>query len=162
MTKSEGSLRQDDPLAGGQEMTTQSVTFGKVGDWIKGTYTGKKTVDNPNKPGEKVNLYELKGWLGEYHTVDGKKNPIEPAAEVQAGSYYVVWGGKQAIDDLFARSKLGDIVGIQFKEEMESKTKGNAPFKVYRCLTFGRDESWFGEDSQTTEEVSVEGEQKHE
>ncbi len=74
----------------------------------------------------------------------------------------MVWGGKQAIDDLFARSKLGDIVGIQFKEEMESKTKGNAPFKVYRCLTFGRDESWFGEDSQTTEEVSVEGEQKHE
>jgi len=146
-----------DPLAGGQEMTTQSVTFGKVGDWIKMTFTGKKTVDNPNKPGEKVNLYEGKGWVGGlFHTVDGKKNPVEPAVEVQAGSFYVVWGGKQAIDDLFSRSKLGDVVGIQFKEEQESKTKGNAPFKIYRCLTFGRDESWFGEDSQTTEMVGVE------
>ena len=144
-----------DPLAGGQEMTTQSVTFGKIGDWIKGTYTNVKTVKNPNKEGN-VNLYELKGWLGEFHEVDGKKNPIEPAVQVLAGSFYVVWGGKQAIDDLFARSKLGDVVGIQFKEEQESKTKGNAPFKILRCLTFGKDETWAGEDSQSTETVGVE------
>ena len=89
-----------DPLAGGQEMTTQTVTFGKIGDFIKGTYTGKKSVKNPNKDGM-VNLYEVKGAIGLLHSVDGKKNPIEPGNAVQPGSFYVVWGGKQAIDDLF-------------------------------------------------------------
>ena len=118
-------MAEQDPLAGGQEMTTQSVTFGKVGDFIKGTYTGKKLVNNPNKPGEQVYLYELKGWLGQYHNVDGKKNPVDPAVEVESGSYYIIWGGKQTIDDLFGRIKLGDIVGIHFKREDEAKTKGS-------------------------------------
>ena len=142
-----------DPLAGGQEMTTQSVSFGKIGDWIKGTYTNKKLIKNPNKEGM-VYLYEVKGVLGQFHNVDGKKNPIEPVVEVRPGAFYIVWGGKQDIDDLFSRSKFGDIVAIQFKEETQSKTKGNAPFKVLRCLTFGRDPEYMGEDSQS-EVVSV-------
>lgn len=143
----------EDPLAGGQEMTTQTVTFGKIGNFIKGTYTGKKTVKNPNKDGV-VNLYEVKGMIGHLHNVDGKKNPIEPGYDVQAGSFYVVWGGKQAVDDLFSRSKLGDIIAIQFKDEQESKTKGNAPFKILKTLTFGADVNWMGEDSQSLQEAA--------
>lgn len=148
-------MTEQDPLAGGTEMSTQTVTFGKILDFIKGTYTNVKQVQNPNKEGM-VNIYELKGQFGQFHAVDGKKNPIEPAIEVQSGSYYTIWGGKQAIDDLFARSKFGDLVAIQFKDEQESKTKGNAPFKIFRCLTYGKDPSWMGEDSGSTETVSVE------
>ena len=144
----------NDPLAGGQEMTTQPVSFGKIADWIKGTYTSKKLVKNPNKEGN-VYLYEIKGALGQFHNVDGKKNPVDPAIEIRPGAFYIVWGGKQAIDDLFFHSKFGDIIAIQFKEETASKTKGNAPFKVLRCLTFGRDPEYMGEDSQS-EVISVE------
>ena len=148
-------MTEKDPLEGGQEMTTQSVTFGKVGEFIKGTYTGKKMVKNPNKEGD-VYLYELKGLIGQFHNVDGKKNPIEPAVAVQPGAFYVIWGGKQAIDDLFARVRFGEVVAVKFKEEVESKTKGNAPFKVYTTLTFGMDESYMGEDSGSVETIDVE------
>lgn|SRR3990167_3827668 len=146
--------KTNDPLAGGQEMTTQTVTFGKVGNFIKGTYVGKRAVKNPNNEGM-VNIYEVKGILGEFHEVDGKKNPKEPAVGIAEGSFYSIWGGKTAIDDLFGRVRLGEIVAIQFKEEVESKTKGNAPFKVLRCLTFGKDPSYMGQDSSSQEVEDV-------
>ena len=133
---------------GGTEVASQAVTFGKVGDFIKGTYTGKKLVHANDKD---TLLYELKGKVGFYHTVDGKKNPIEPAMDIVEGSYYNVWGGKDVIDSLFAKSKLGDIVAVQFTEEVESKTKGHAPFKKYKTIQFGRDAEYMGEDSNSQE-----------
>jgi len=134
-----------DPLAGGKEMTTQQCSFGKVGDFIKGTYTNKKVVDTQR--GKNV-LYELKVIIGTYHEIDPEtKKGVDPAKEVVAGGFYTVWGGKQAIDDLFARSKLGDIVALQFKDSVPSKTKGNSPFKIFKTLTFGRDPEYFGQDS---------------
>jgi hypothetical protein len=143
----------NDPLAGGQDQSSQSVTFGKVGDFIKGTYVGKKVVKTSN--GE-APLYEVKVQVGRYHAVDGKKNPIEPAVEVQPGAFYSVWGsfkstaGANAITSMFSRIKLGEVVGIQLQEEIESKTKGNAPFKKFRCLTYGIDPTYMGEDSSST------------
>jgi len=131
---------------GGKKVDTQAVTFGKVGDFIKGTYTGKKVV---HANGKDTTLYELKGLLGYYHTVDGKKNPIEPGVNIEEGAYYNVWGGKDTIDGLFAKSRLGDIVAIQLEKEVESKTKGNAPYKVFETLQFGRDENYMGEDSSS-------------
>ncbi len=132
---------------GGVEVASQAVTFGKPGDFIKGTYTGKKMV---NANGKDTPLYELKAAVGSFHTVDGKKNPIEPAVAATAGSYYNVWGGKDAIDSLFAKSKFGDIVAVQLKEEMESKTKGHAPFKAYKTMQFGSDLTYMGEDSSAS------------
>jgi hypothetical protein len=146
--KKASEIMNDDPLAGGQEMTTQQVSFGKVGDYIKGTYTAKKLVKTAR--GDNY-IYQLKGQLGEYHEMDENKKPVGDAKDIAVGSYYSVWGGKQAIDDLFARAKFGDIVAIQFTEEQPSKTKGNSPFKVFRCLHFGKDDTYMGEDAESTE-----------
>lgn len=137
-------MSEKDPLAGGKEVSTQAVSFGKVGDYIKGTYTGKKTVKTMN--GERT-LYELKGAVGMFHAVDGKKNPVEPVIEVVPGAYYQVWGGKDEIDGLFAKSRLGDIVAVKFDSEQESKTKGHAPFKKMKTLQFGPDKDYMGEES---------------
>lgn len=137
---------------GGTEVASQAVTFGKPGDFIKGTFTGSKHVDTNLGP---TVLYELKGDVGTYHNVDGKKNPIEPAVTVVKGVFYNVWRGKEgsAIDDLFKKAKLGDVVAIQFKEEKESKTKGYAPFKVYKVMQFGKDPEYMGEDSSAVQEA---------
>ena len=148
-------MAENDPLAGGQEMTTQSVTFGKVGDFIKGTYTGKKLIDDPNKKGQKVMIYEVKGMVGGYHAVDKNKLPVEPLIDIMTGSYYIVWGGKQSIDDLFSRSRFGDIVGVHLKDTKPSENKSHADIKIYSVRTFGIDDTWAGEGSQTTEAVGV-------
>lgn len=138
--------KQESWEAGGTEVTSQAVTFGKPLDFIKGTYTGSKDVKTDLGP---TKLYELKGIVGNYHTVDGKKNPVEPAVAVTAGEFYNVWRGREngAIDGLFRKSKLGDIIAIQFVEEQPAKTKGYAPFKVFKTMQFGKDPSYAGEDS---------------
>lgn len=137
---------------GGVEVTSQAVTFGKPGDFIKGTYTGVKDVKTDLGP---TKLYELKGLVGMYHTVDGKKNPVEPAVKISEGQFYDVWRGREggAIDKLFSRSKLGDIVSIQFKEEQPSKNKGYAPFKVFKTVQYGADPNYAGESSDGIEQA---------
>jgi hypothetical protein len=148
---------------GGQEVASQTVTFGKPGDFIKGTYTGSKPVQT--SLGQTV-LYELKGIVGSFHNVDNKKNPVEPAVEVVAGAFYNVWRGKEGsnIEGLFKKSRLGDIVSLQFKEEKESKTKGYAPFKIMKGMQYGHDATYAGEESgaqstllEGSEEVADDG-----
>lgn len=131
---------------GGTEVTSQAITFGKPLDFIKGTFTGSKDVKTDLGP---TKLYELKGIVGSYHTVDAKKNPVEPAVAVKTGEFYDVWRGREggAIDKLFSRSNLGDIISIQFKEEQPSKNKGYAPFKVFKTIQFGADPEYAGESS---------------
>ena len=137
---------------GGQEVVSQTVTFGKPGDFIKGTYTGSKPVKTDLGP---TILYEIKGDVGSYHNVDGKKNPVEPAVTVAKGAFYNVWRGKEGsiIDGLFKKAKLGEIVAIQFKEEKESKTKGYAPFKVMKIMQFGKDPEYMGESTEAVGQV---------
>ena len=137
---------------GGTEVTSQAITFGKPGDFIKGVFTGSKHVDTGLGP---TVLFELKGIAGKYHTVDGKKNPVEPAVDIKAGEFYNVWRGKEGgqIDMLFKKSKLGDIIAIQFKEEIASKTKGYAPFKVFKTLQFGPDPDFMGESAGAVQAV---------
>lgn len=145
-------MAQEDWEKGGQEVTTKMVGFNKPGDFIKGTYTGKKFVIS-----KEVNLYELKGILGSYHVNDAMGKLLEAPIMVGASEYYNVWGGKTAIDDLFNKSKFGDIVAIKFHEELPSKTKGNHPFKVFKTLQFGVDPNYMGETAiaQKLEEVGL-------
>lgn len=133
-----------DPLAGGVELTTQMVGFNKVGDFIRGTYTGKKYVESKD-----VHLYEIKGKLGQFHVKDDNGNVVETPVLVEEGEYFNVWGGKTSIDDLFSKVKFGEEVAIQFKLEQPSKTKGYSPFKVFKTLTFGSDPNYMGEDSNS-------------
>lgn len=137
-------MAQEEWEKGGQEVTTKMVGFNKPGDFIKGTYTGKKFIESKS-----VHLYELKGILGSYHVNDEMGKLIEEPNVVGAGEYYNVWGGKTAIDDLFNKSKFGEIVAIKFHEELPSKTKGNNPFKVFKTLQFGVDPDYMGETSIT-------------
>lgn len=143
----------EDWESGGKEVASQTVTFGKVGDFIKGTYCGVKIINTTNGD---TPLYEIKAIVGNYHTVDDKKNPVDPAVLVEEGAYYNIWGslkptsGANAITSLFEKSKLGDIVAVKLESEPPSKTKGNAPFKKYKTMQFGPDANYMGEDSSSS------------
>ena len=137
-------------MEGGVEVASQAVTWGKPGNFLKGTYCGKKMIKANDR---EVALYELKGIVGSFNTVDSKKNPVEPPVSVVAGSYYNIFGGKDAIDSLFAKSKLGDIVAVQLKEEVPSKVKGHADFKVFKTIQFGPDKSYMGETAEAVGQV---------
>lgn len=137
---------------GGKEVTSQAVSFGVPGDFIKGTYTSKKYIESKDNY-----LYELKGDVGQYHPLDDTKHPVAEATSVIKGEFYQIWGGKAAIDDLFKKSKFGDIVAVKFEQETPAKTKGNNPFKVFKTMQFGADPDYMGEDSSVVSQADVEG-----
>ena len=111
-------MAEQDPFAGGKEVTTKMVGFNKPGDFVKGVYTGKKHIDSKD-----VNLYELKAIVGTFHQLDNSKKLIETPISISEGEFVSVWGGKTSIDDLFAKSKFGEIVAIKFEAKSQAKLK---------------------------------------
>jgi hypothetical protein len=128
-----------DAFDGAQEIAPSQVSFGKIGDYIIGYYTGHKDITTSNGD---TKLYELKGIQGEFHITtnedDGNGNKIvkvaKDATPITVGDYFNVWGGKSAIDDLFKKVKIGQKVGVRFEEAIPSKKKGNSAFKVFKTV----------------------------
>lgn len=113
------------------EATNSFVGFNQIGDYILGTLVGRRKVKStlPDKQGEMQNIYEIKVREASYHLLDDRKKVIEDAEEPQEGSVVSV-GGRKIIDSRMEKIKLGQIVGLKFKEELPPKTKGYNPTKL--------------------------------
>src|SRR3990172_3925537 len=133
-----------DPLAGGTDMAPQTVPFSVANDFVKGTFVNRKSVTTQYGPSH---ILELKLQVGRWHDKEGKQEIIG-----SEGEYVGIFGGKNQIDGLFAKCKLGDIVGIQLVELKPTK-KGN-PWKNFKTKHFGVDSTWMGEDSQSLHEAA--------
>lgn len=114
------------------------VRWGKVGDYIEGNLADVREVNSnlPGKEGERVKVYEIKARGGEFHLLDDKKNPVEPAEKVEMGEIYMV-GGRQGIDAQMRRIKIGQDVELRFTDEKPSKKKGFNALKIIKVLTDG-------------------------
>jgi len=128
-----------DPFEGAREVKPSRIAFAKVGDYVIGYYNNKKIVDFESGP---TPVYEIKGILGQFHTAktttDENGNKVvkvdEPAVNIDAGDYYTLIGGKDVVDGLFKKAKLGQKVGVRFKEAKPSKKPGFAAFKVFEVF----------------------------
>lgn len=124
------------------------MKWGAVGDSIHGTLISVKqrTSINQNTGKEEDGLvYEMKCDGGEFHDVDEKKNPIEPAIKILAGEIFNI-GDHFTINPVMRNIKLGQKIKIAFTEEKPSKKKGNAPMKVRKVYSKGEmDEVWLKE-----------------
>jgi len=138
MTKKEGGGWEDE----GEEVPSNWITWGvPVEDKVLGTLISKRTMKStfPGKEGELVNIYEMKVDEGTFHTVDDKKNPVQPAVIIESGEIYNI-GGKAMIDRQMKNIKVGQKIGMKFIEEVASKTKGFAAAKVVKVYTFKNDD----------------------
>lgn len=140
-----------------KEAKSDTVSWGKVGDFIEGTLVrvDKKDVKDDVKGIVTKNVYEIKADGGSFHTTDDKKNPIEPPVICEAGDYFTVWGGKTALDNGMTKTKIGQKVRILFAEESEPTKKGYSGFKLMKVFTGPMDESWLAEQS-SKEDAGVE------
>jgi len=141
------------------EATNSFVSWGKVGDYVLGTLTGRKQVAStlPDKKGEMQTIYEVKVKECSYHLLDDKKQPIDPPEQPDAGDMISV-GGRKTIDSRMARVKLGQVVGLKFVEEVPAKTKGYNATKVIKVFTpkdesgeFLMDAEWLAEQEASKE-----------
>lgn len=130
-----------------QEVKSSTISWGKVGDFIEGTLTDIRIreVQDEKRGLLRKNVYEIKGDAGEYHETDAKKNPIEPAIKVEAGDYYIIWGGREMIDNGMKKVKMGQKVKVVFTQEDEPKKKGYSGFKHIHVYRGAMDEEWVGE-----------------
>ena len=137
------------------EVKSNWFKFGKVGDKISGTLTGTREIPSqlPGKMGEMVRLFEILADSGSYHMLDENKAVIEPAVEIQSGDFYLVSKGP-GLDVQMRRAKIGQKVGILFKEVKPSKTKGYNPLKIVKVFLGEMDPDYMGEgaDDQGSEE----------
>lgn len=142
-----------DPLAGMEEVQSKTVAFGRVGDFIKGTFTDKKLQPNANRPGEMQNVYELKAELGQYHATlkdeqTGEKTIATESTLVEAGEYYRVYG-KDSMDDAMKKAKIGQVVAFKLVEIRKPSKPGNNPFKLIKTFLGEMDPEYMGENSAT-------------
>ncbi len=142
----------NDPFAGMQEVPSNWVKWGKVGDWIKGTFTSKREVEStmPGKEGEKQTIYEIFTDSGSFHNIDENKKVADEPTIISKGSYWNI-GGKIGIEAQMRNVKPGTIIAMRFTEEIPSKTRGFNPTKKVQVLVGGIDPDYHGQDSTMQE-----------
>lgn len=125
--------KTDDWFDDKNEVPNNWVTWGKEGDNIIGTLIAVREMTStlPGKEGEKVAVYEIKADAGSFHTLDDKKNPVEPAVEINADDIWNV-GGKPIIDRQMRNIKLGTKIAMKYTETNAPRTKGFNPLKVIK------------------------------
>ena len=137
------------------EIKSSVVSWGKVGDFIEGTLTDIRVreVKDDKKGLIRKNIYEIKADAGQFHEIDDKKNPIEPAIDCGTGDYYIIWGGKESIDNGFRKTKIGQKVKVMFSEEFEPKTKGYSGFKLIKVYIGVMDTEWLESEEAMTKDI---------
>lgn len=104
---------------GGVEVKSNWMKFEKIGDKVKGTMLSHKTVPSTNPTFPDQEVYELA-------TADGTVN---------VGVSLKKSGTIARLNSV----KVGEIVGILFESETAPATKGFAPAKNLKVLSFGMD-----------------------
>lgn len=125
------------------EMKSSFVSWGAPGDYFVGTLMSKREVENQlSDKHEMQTIYEFKMQEGTFHTLDAKKNPVEPAVIINKDEVWNV-GGKAAVDQQMRNIKIGSVVGMKFIEEREAKQKGYNPTKVIKVYFTGETDTEF-------------------
>ncbi len=133
MAKGKGSWDDE-----GEEVVSNWMKFNvPMEDKVKGTLIEKRTMKStlPGAEGKVVNVYEMKVEVGSFHVLDDKKRVVDEPVVLNAGDFLSI-GGTAVIDRQMTNIKVGQVVGLKFIEEKASKTKGFAPAKIVKVLTF--------------------------
>ena len=103
------------------EMSSMTVDWGKVEDFIVGTFVrtrrGIKTQFGTNS------IYEIEAEKGSFHKLT-KKVPAKTPTDINKGDLYGVWGRGDIFDGQMNSLKPGQIVKLMYVEDKPS-TMGN-------------------------------------
>lgn len=142
-------MTKNDPLDNMQEVKSNWIKFGKIGDFVKGTLVSVRDIKStlPGQEGKMNKVYELLTDAGSFHTIFEDKTVSKDATVVNPEEYWNV-AGKPGIDSQMRNVKYGTIVAFRFSEEKPSKTKGFNPNKVIKVLVGGPDPEYMGQTSE--------------
>lgn len=104
------------------------VSWGKVGDRIKGQLLSTREVED-KKFGGVQTIYELKGIEGYYHS-----NEDLVKTEVVAGDVYNVGTKKDVIKNQMRRAAIGQLVIFKFTEKRKTSMGAGKDAKIIEVL----------------------------
>lgn len=106
------------------------------GDRVFGVLLSKRQVPNKlsDKPGAMQWLYEVKVRECEYHELDKRKNPVEPAIVIEVGETINVYG-KPFFDSRMRGVKPGQVFGLKYIGDLEAKNPGWNDTKEIKVFT---------------------------
>ncbi len=138
-----------DPFAGMQEVKSQWIKWGMVGDWLLGTLTGVSEQESQfaEKQGEMVKVYEFMAHGGSFHyfeKVNGVVKTDDVPTQLEAGSIWTI-GGRKAIDTQMRNVKIGQKFGMRFTAENPNKNKSFSPTKVVKVMIGEMDPNYQGQ-----------------
>ena len=139
----------NDPFAGMNEVKSQWIKWGVVGDWVRGTLCDVRQMENQlaDKAGEMMNVYEFIASGGSFHffeKVNGVVNIDKEPTVLEKGTVWTI-GGKAGIDNQMRNVKVGQIFGMRFAEEKPNKNKSFSPTKVVKVLIGEMDTEYQGQ-----------------
>lgn len=141
--------KQDDFFSDENAVKGSWVSWGKIGDSVKGTIVDRyERPDTLSKvKGAMQVIYEIKVMSGSFHALLKQEGggPGKPADEPTILKEGEIWniGCKPTLAAQMKNAKIGQIVGLKFMETVKSKTPGNYDAKIVKVFTQGvMDEAW--------------------
>ena len=114
------------------EVSSQSVDWGKPGDYILGTFI--KARHNVKTQYGVNSIYEFLAERGQFHKLI-KKKPVDNPTVINSGETWTVWGRNDIFDSMLNALKPGQIVKIQFAEERDTPMGTSKIVKVFAPKT---------------------------
>lgn len=124
----------------------KTLAWGRVGDWFKGTLTDntRQIVNNLSARKEMQTIYEFKAHGGQFHDII-KKQVQETPTVCQKGEFWSLITSKPALVSVLKNVKIGQVVGLRFKESKEAKTPGYDDAKIISVYPGEMDPEYQGE-----------------
>ena len=128
-----------DGLDGLNEQKAAWIKWGKVGDWIRGTLCDVREMENMNKPGEKVKIYEFIAKGGSFHHFEKVNGAVK--VDESAGARI---SSNRIVKTITARQDIGDPLSLKDMERALSilndtpgisVTTAMAPGACLRCTS---------------------------
>lgn len=110
-----------------------TIKFGKVGDWFKGTLVGntRQMANVLSATKEMQTVFEFKTISGSFHNIVDRV-PVAEVTEPIVGDVYSYISGKQAILNQMKDAKIGQIVGLKYTETKPASQPGYAATKIIK------------------------------
>lgn len=118
----------DKNFGANSEMTSQTVDWGKVGDYILGTFV--KARHNVETQYGTNSIYEIYSEKGSYHKLVNKV-PIALEGVIKKGETWNVWGRNDIFNGMMNSLRPGQVVKVVYSEDKPTKMGTSKIIKIY-------------------------------
>jgi len=124
---------EDDKFDERSEMSSLTIDWGQVGDYIVGTFV--RARHNIKTQFGENSIYEISADRGQFHKVTKKVVAKDPTI-INRGEIWSIWGRNDLFDGQMNALRPGQVIKVMFTEEKPSSMGNDAKIiKIYAPKT---------------------------